>query len=195
MITDETNHILGLLRRFDAQRWRAADAEAIARADAELREVLRAEPGNAGAAHELALCEWLAGKRRTAIVRLRAVARLDPDRAGEVAEQIAAIEAAESRLSTAKAEQQDRVAAERAEQRAAARIRAQEKALLQGEREVREHGIDIDQARKLWKPATAIVVALAWWLLKDAAGCAVDEHERQSSRPAVEAVTPGDSHR
>ncbi|MFI1914634.1 tetratricopeptide repeat protein [Nocardia sp. NPDC020380] len=95
--------LLWRLRACDEQRWRADDPEAIARGEAQLRDELRDDPENVAVIRQLALLDWLHGRRRAAITRLRTIVKLDPDRGDEIAAQIAVIEAEEEKAAAAKA--------------------------------------------------------------------------------------------
>ncbi|MEV6068595.1 tetratricopeptide repeat protein [Nocardia sp. NPDC052001] len=112
--------ILAELRLLNAEHWRVATAESFVATVTALREMLRADPENAAAAHELALADWLCGRRRAALARLRKVAQWDSGRAEEVARHIGLIESEVERAETARVERE--IAAE------AVRVRAREQA-------------------------------------------------------------------
>ncbi|MFF2553244.1 tetratricopeptide repeat protein [Nocardia sp. NPDC058058] len=124
--TGEWNaEVLAELRRFDPERWRETTPESFDAGVAVLRDQLAIDPRNAAAAHELALTDWLCGRRRAALARLRKVGqwdseRGDSERAEQVARHIVLIESETERAEAAKVERE--IAAE------AARVRAQQRA-------------------------------------------------------------------
>ncbi|WP_067701129.1 hypothetical protein [Nocardia jejuensis] len=187
----DSTGVLDRLRRFDPERWRQGGPAEIERGEAAVREVLRADPENVDAVHELAMVDWLAGRRRAAIVRLRKVAKLDPARAREVDEQIASIEAEESRILSAKytreLEQEEAEAAraaEVAERRAAVRAEAGERSLRRAERSVAKQRPDLDQAVRFWKPTAGVGVAVAFFVFKLVVGCSAEaDDDSQPVRP------------
>lgn len=118
----DAERVLGELRACDEQRWRDDDPEAIARGEAQLRDELRDDPENVTVIRQLALLDWLYGRRRAAITRLRTIVKIDPDRGDEIAAQIAIIEAEEEQAAAAKAvrEAEAEAARERIAERKAA---------------------------------------------------------------------------
>lgn len=100
--------LLEELRQCDADRWRNTEPADIERALAELAALRQEQPENAYVLYESALADWLCGRRRAAINRLRKVARLDPTRAGQAEAHIATLEAEDEQAIEARAARREK---------------------------------------------------------------------------------------
>ncbi|WP_040802622.1 tetratricopeptide repeat protein [Nocardia concava] len=100
--------LLAELRRCDADRWRSIEPADVEQATARLAELRQEQPENADILYESALADWLCGRRRAAINRLRKVARLDPARMGQVEAHIATLEAEDERAIEARAARREK---------------------------------------------------------------------------------------
>ncbi|GAA2476105.1 tetratricopeptide repeat protein [Nocardia seriolae] len=185
--------VLEELRNCDAGRWHGTAAADIERAVAELAELRQAHPEDADILYESALADWLCGRRRAAITRLRKVSRLGPARAGQVEAHIATLEEQDQRAVETRAAQREEQAwreereaeseLERAAEQAIARRAARARA------KARRGGVDLDAAVRVERPAAAasfkrhwLIVVPAIFLVKlSLHGCASSSGDHQPS--------------
>ncbi|MEV0462144.1 hypothetical protein AB0I30_03675 [Nocardia tengchongensis] len=197
--------VLADLRRCDAERWRSIERADVERAVARLAELRQANPDDIGILYESALADWLCGRWRTAITRLRRVARLDPERAAQVEAQIAAIEAAERQIIETRAAQREKkarrerqqaesdleLAAEQSIARRAARAR------VRGSGSAKVNAAELDAAVRVRRPGPftrpqywLVVFPLLILLRLMLHSCAADSSHSGSDRPVTTPPAP-----
>ncbi|MFF0611610.1 tetratricopeptide repeat protein [Nocardia tengchongensis] len=192
--------VLVELRRCDADRWRSAESADIERAVAELAELRQARPEDADLVYESALADWLCGRRRAAITRLRKISRLDPERAGQADAHIATLEAEDQRAAEALAAQREvrarreehkaETEVERAAEAAIARRQARERAKARQAQAGGSNRADLDAAVRVERPGAAarnrwhwlVVVPLIFLVKMSLHGCATDNSHQGTDR-------------
>lgn len=188
------------LQGCNAKRWHNTAPADVDKAVAELAELRQTEPENADLLYESALADWLCGRRRSAITRLRKVSRLDPERAGQVDAHIATLEAEDQQAAEAlaaqremRARREERTAeteVERAAEAAIARRQARERAKARRAQAGGSNRADLDAAVRVERPGAAerikwhwlVVVPLIFLVKMSLHGCATDNRHQGTDR-------------